>query len=406
MSASHSMATPPSTAYAVTLMEHLVVPTFVLDADRRVVVWNRACERLTGVPAAQVIGTREHWRAFYTRARPCLADLVATRDWGRIERLYTLHHDPATPAHGVHVENWCDMPHLGERRYLVVDAGPVFDDHGQLIAVVETLRDNTENKLASVQVEEQARRLRAYYDSHEREAELARRILDHQIRSDVTLQSGVAFRVSPADNFSGDMVLAARSPDGRLYALLADAVGHGLASAVSALPVVQEFYRLVEQGEPLGSLVESINFILANALPAGRFVAAAFVCLDESAQRGEVWVGGVPDVLMLDADGALLQCFASLHLPLGVSTDEDDVRRTVSFDWTVAAQLVMVSDGVVEATSPDGREFGVKRLLAAVDGASPVIEAVSDALQTHLCQLPAHDDMSILVVPCPLPDGP
>jgi PAS domain-containing protein len=30
------------------LMQHLVVPTFVLDDQRRVIVWNRACERLTG----------------------------------------------------------------------------------------------------------------------------------------------------------------------------------------------------------------------------------------------------------------------------------------------------------------------------------------------------------------------
>ena len=242
--------------------------------------------RLTGVAAAEVMGTRDHWRAFYDAPRPCLADLVATRDWGAIDRLYTTHDDPSTPAHGVHAENWCDMPNRGEKRYLVVDAGPVFDDHGNLIAVVETLRDSTDSKLASVKVEEQAERLRAYFDIHERAADLARRILDHQIRTDMTLQSGVAFQVSPADNFSGDMVLAARSPDGRLYALLADAVGHGLASAVSALPVVQEFYRLVEQGESLGAIVESINFILVNALPAGRFVAGAFVCLDETARRG------------------------------------------------------------------------------------------------------------------------
>jgi len=392
---------PHATAYAVTLMEHMVVPTFVLDADRRVVVWNRACERLTGVPAALVMGTREHWRAFYDAERPCLADLVAAQDWSAIDRLYTTHDDPSTPAHGVHAENWCDMPHRGEQRYLVVDAGPVFDDHGNLIAVVETLRDSTDSKLASVKVEEQAERLRAYYDTHEREADLARRILDHQIRADMTLQSGVAFRVSPADNFSGDLVLAARCPGGRLYALLADAVGHGLASAVSALPVVQEFYRLVEQGESLGSMVESINFMLVNALPAGRFVAAAFVCVDEAAGRGEVWVGGVPDVLLIDAEGRLIRRFVSSHLPLGVITGDGEAMRTDAFAWEAAAQLVMVSDGVLEAASPQGVEFGDARLLAALGEGGEFIDRVSDALVGHLGSVPAHDDMSIVVVPCP-----
>jgi len=63
--------------YAVRLMQHLVVPTFVLNPNRQVVIWNRACERLTGVSASVVMGTREHWRAFYKEKRYCLADVVA-----------------------------------------------------------------------------------------------------------------------------------------------------------------------------------------------------------------------------------------------------------------------------------------------------------------------------------------
>jgi PAS domain-containing protein len=47
-------------AFAIKLMEHLVVPTFVLSPDCRVLIWNRACERLTGIAAAEVIGTSEH----------------------------------------------------------------------------------------------------------------------------------------------------------------------------------------------------------------------------------------------------------------------------------------------------------------------------------------------------------
>lgn len=44
---------------ATRLMEHLVVPTFVLDAAGHV-IWNRACEILTGVPGSEVIGTDNH----------------------------------------------------------------------------------------------------------------------------------------------------------------------------------------------------------------------------------------------------------------------------------------------------------------------------------------------------------
>lgn len=391
------------TAFAVTLMEDLVVPTFVLDAQQRVLIWNKACERLTGVPAAEVVGTPDHWRAFYDAYRPCLADLVAGNDWQAIGKLYTTHDDPGTPANGIHAENWCVMPRRGQRLYLAVDAGPVYAPDGQLIAVVETLRDITEKKLAEAKVQEQASILQTHYEEHQREAEMARRILEHQIRSDLILQAGVTYDVLPAANFSGDLVLAARSPDGRLYALLADATGHGLAAAVSVLPVVQEFYRLVELKQPLLAIVESINFVLSKSLPIGRFVAAAFVCLDEAQCRGEVWVGGIPDVLMIDAAGHISRRFVSQHLPLGVSQELESSGGSEAFAWSEPGQLVILSDGVVEASNREGVAFGGARLAEALAGTPQhgAIGSLHAALAAHLQGLPAHDDMSILLIDCP-----
>jgi diguanylate cyclase (GGDEF)-like protein len=134
--------------FAISLMEHLVVPTFVLDPDCRVVIWNRACERLTGVKAAELVGTRDHWRAFYDGPRPCLADLIAQGRTDQIESLYALHDDAAEVGFGLHAENWCVMPQVGSHLYLAIDAGPIYDDDGKLTAVVETLRDMTVQKEA------------------------------------------------------------------------------------------------------------------------------------------------------------------------------------------------------------------------------------------------------------------
>src|SRR3954453_12272033 len=100
--------------YAVRLMQHLVVPTFVLNPQRKVVVWNKACERLTGVDAASVLGTRNHWRAFYKTRRYCLADLVAL---DIPERLGVLYSEFTVSEHGLGLsaENWCVMPKLGNQ---------------------------------------------------------------------------------------------------------------------------------------------------------------------------------------------------------------------------------------------------------------------------------------------------
>ncbi len=145
-------------SFAVNLMQHMVVPTFVLDAECKVLIWNKACERLTGVAAADVIGTNEHWRAFYDAPRPCLADLVVQGRMEEVEALYTAHDDPSGLAFGVHAENWCVMPCLGTELYLAIDAGPIYDADGRLLAVIETLRDMTDHRRAQTALEKLASR--------------------------------------------------------------------------------------------------------------------------------------------------------------------------------------------------------------------------------------------------------
>jgi diguanylate cyclase (GGDEF)-like protein/PAS domain S-box-containing protein len=135
-------------SYAVRLMQHLVVPTFVIDPNRRVVIWNHACERLTGVPAAEVLGTTRHWQAFYEKQRYCLADLVALERPDKLAELYSQHVVRSEHGMGFSAENWCVMPKLGNHLYLAIDAGPIHDEEGNLIAVVETLRDMTDQKRA------------------------------------------------------------------------------------------------------------------------------------------------------------------------------------------------------------------------------------------------------------------
>ncbi|RYF02936.1 MAG: PAS domain-containing protein, partial [Oxalobacteraceae bacterium] len=109
-------------------MEMLAIPVFVLDATSRVIIWNRACEGLTGVPSGEVIGTREHWRSFFDQERPTLADQLIRERGGDVAQLHprTIH----APGAHLSAESWCDMPRVGKRRYLAADASPIFDERG------------------------------------------------------------------------------------------------------------------------------------------------------------------------------------------------------------------------------------------------------------------------------------
>jgi len=144
--------------FAYQLMEMLAIPAFVLDSQGQVLIWNRACVRLTGVPADEIVGTDNHWRSFYDEPRPTLADLVIQNRVEEIRHIYPRHGKPGANASPLSVETWCDMPRVGRRRYLAADASPIFDDNGCLKAVVETLRDLTDEKMAQIALEKLATR--------------------------------------------------------------------------------------------------------------------------------------------------------------------------------------------------------------------------------------------------------
>jgi diguanylate cyclase (GGDEF)-like protein/PAS domain S-box-containing protein len=144
----------PEYTFAHQLMQTLAIPVFVLDIEARVAVWNQACERLTGVLAADVLGTRDHWRSFFDEKRPTLADLVLAEHSDDVRQLHPLHGQP----HHLSSESWCDMPRRGRRRYLAADASALYDERGRLCAVVETLRDTTDEKLAQAALEQLAAR--------------------------------------------------------------------------------------------------------------------------------------------------------------------------------------------------------------------------------------------------------
>jgi diguanylate cyclase (GGDEF)-like protein/PAS domain S-box-containing protein len=128
------------------LIRYSAVPIFVLDPQHRVTDWNRACEMLTGIPAEQMVGTTNHWQAFYREKRPCLADLVIdSSDRHNLADLYTAAKKSELLEEGIHAEEWLDAVG-GARRYLSCDAVPIYNRGKELVAVIETLHDLTERK--------------------------------------------------------------------------------------------------------------------------------------------------------------------------------------------------------------------------------------------------------------------
>lgn len=150
--------------FTETLIENSATATFVLDPQHRVILWNKACEELTGIAAAVMIGTDHHWQAFYEHQRPCLADIILAGDPEQLHSLYSSHAQSVLVPNGLHAEGWCQNLG-GSDRYIQVEAAPVFSTSGVLLAVIETIKDITIQKRADEDLLENSERLTVILDS-------------------------------------------------------------------------------------------------------------------------------------------------------------------------------------------------------------------------------------------------
>jgi len=262
-------------------------------------------------------------------------------------------------------------------------------------ARILTLQRDTQGYLAE---------LGAWRENAEQQNRLAQHVVSRLLAADGLRDPILSWLNVPADSFSGDLVCAARGPDDALYALLADAAGHGLAAALIALPLTQVFYGMAAKGFPIDTIAGELNRKLKSFLPAGHFVAASLVALDVRNQVIEVWNGGNPDVLLLDGSGLVSGRWPSRHLPLGVLPPGQFDATVETVEYAQPSELALFSDGIVEAENPSGESLGLPGIEALL-GAAPKgqrLAALKTAVLGHLAGRPGHDDLSALVIQAPI----
>lgn len=125
------------------------VPTLVIDATHRITHWNKACAKISLMPAEQMLGTQDQWKAFYPSPRPILADLIV--DGSIEENLSTyyrgIYRRSTTVDDAFEAESF--FPHMGDAgRWLFFTAAPLRNADGVIVGAIETLQDVTERHRA------------------------------------------------------------------------------------------------------------------------------------------------------------------------------------------------------------------------------------------------------------------
>ncbi|MFA5100524.1 MAG: PAS domain S-box protein [Candidatus Omnitrophota bacterium] len=131
-----------------TVMNSMPVPQFVIGADHRVICWNAALEQVSGIKAEDIVGTDQHWRAFYDEPRPCLADLLVDGLNDKISEYYRAECFKSRIVKDAY-EITDYFPLSGKNgRWFDFSAVAIRDNDGKIIGAVETLEDITARKEA------------------------------------------------------------------------------------------------------------------------------------------------------------------------------------------------------------------------------------------------------------------
>ncbi len=210
---------------------------------------------------------------------------------------------------------------------------------------------------------------RADKEALERELHLARdlqeRLLPPRDFSFPGLEIAVDFR--PAAAIGGDFYHFIEEGEGRLVAAIADVSGHGLATGIVMAAARAAFSALASTGVATGELFTTLDREIRGATDPRTFVTLLHARFLLSTGIAEFTNAGHLYPYRVEAGGRVT-AIANPARPLGLSLPA--TFKTVTCEIAPGDLWVLMSDGIVEATSPADEEFGFARLEAVLKAAA------------------------------------
>ena len=208
---------------------------------------------------------------------------------------------------------------------------------------------------------------------------------------------GISF---PCYEIGGDYYDFIEREDGRLVIALGDVSGKGTAAALLMSSLHAAIHAQSASHNSLVATISAVNRYLADNIPANRFVTLFYAELDpESGSLAFLNAGHNPP-LIVHAAGTVEQ-LASGGLPLGIKPDAE--YREGRTQMQPGDVLVIYSDGVTEAVSPTGEEFGPTRLYEVVSrnveaSAAGIRDRIESSLTKFAQGTSAADDITLVIV--------
>ena len=203
----------------------------------------------------------------------------------------------------------------------------------------------------------------------------------------------------PLAALGGDYYDYFTMPDGRSAVAVGDVSGHGLPTGLLVAMAKAGLSTLVESGLAGTALFTRLNDLIHRSTDSRNYMTLALLAYEPASRRGELTNAGQLAPYRLSAAG--LQSLSLPSFPLGVSERSDFPTR--AFPFEPGDRLLLITDGFVEAASPEGEPFGFERLEAllrseASADAARLRDAILAAVAAHTRGTPPADDRTLVVL--------
>src|SRR6266446_6619664 len=207
---------------------------------------------------------------------------------------------------------------------------------------------------------------------------------------------GISF---PCYEIGGDYYDFIKRDDGRLVIALGDVSGKGTAAALLMSSLHAAIHAQTGSHDTLVETISAVNRYLADNIPPNRFVTLFYAELDPESGALSFLNAGHNPPLIVHAAGTV-EKLASGGLPLGIKRDAE--YREGRTQLQLGDVLVIYSDGVTEAASPTGEEFGPTRLYEVVSrnvdaSAAGIRDRIESALTKFSQGTQAADDITLVI---------
>src|SRR5918993_1136938 len=208
----------------------------------------------------------------------------------------------------------------------------------------------------------------------------------------------------PANTVGGDFYDILPRPDGTVIIALGDVAGKASPAALLMALLLAILRTLVDENMPLPALVQRLNLQVARHAPASRFITLFLASYTPSTGRLEFVNAGQTPPLLRRQNGSIERLMSG-GIALGMFAGSTYQAGEIHLHPGDA--LLMYSDGLTEAESPDGVPFdeaGLERTLALYAGAyqqSAAAElglAIFNAVERHRRDQRLADDLTVLVL--------